>query len=242
MPDFSVKTKIEHKISGVILGVVVLLAGIVIYSGWRLSVSRLDNLVSKEQPSDKGDEAKQMMVAEIIKSGDIGQCVKVQGLFINGIDYEAVCRSNIARNQAVKNLDPASCDQIDNALFSKDECKFGVTLSKALQTSDVSLCATLSEAERPKCQLGYWSEQAVAKNDIKLCANVAEASDQTKCQDQYYVKRLMVEPLAVDCGKLSETMRFYCQNYQTVMRSGKNCDDVSEIRLQAACRDYRAKK
>jgi hypothetical protein len=56
------------------------------------------------------------------------------------------------QDQAIAELDPAKCEQIDNSNF-KESCKIGVIYAEAQQKKDPSLCAKLgSPTDKVSCE------------------------------------------------------------------------------------------
>ncbi len=56
------------------------------------------------------------------------------------------------QDQAIAELDPTKCEQIDNSNF-KESCKIGVIFAEAQQKKDSSLCAKLeSPTDKVSCE------------------------------------------------------------------------------------------
>ena len=70
-------------------------------------------------------------MANLIKTNDLSQCDKARGIVIQGIDYEVVCRNNVAFSLATLNLDITECQKLDDALFPIIDCERAVRLRRA---------------------------------------------------------------------------------------------------------------
>src|SRR3989338_5599179 len=86
----------------------------------------------------------QELVARIVASGRISQCAQVHGVIIDGIDYETVCRNNIAYQRALKTLDPEYCKGLDDRLISIEQCEAGILLEKINAGAALETCNLVS--------------------------------------------------------------------------------------------------
>src|SRR3989338_6403955 len=80
---------------GLVAALFIIVLGITTYILW--------SSVNFRRPVDPRiiKQAQQQRVADIIKSGDLDGCVAAQGLIIDGVNQETVCRNNIAYKLAI---------------------------------------------------------------------------------------------------------------------------------------------
>jgi len=134
--------------------------------------------------------AKQAEVHALIESGDFNQCNAARGLNIDGIDYEAVCRNNIAIKNAFTELDLKWCDELDNKLMLVQDCKDQILLNQASSTPNLEKCNQIFNPDRHAyCLAVYWTKQALAEKKTEVCTNIVNLNYRAACRD-YVVKRL----------------------------------------------------
>ena len=110
----------QQKKTSLIIGIVLLVliaGGLVWYSASRPAPASLAPGASSA--------AFQQNVKSIIQSGDPSQCASVN-VVADGVNYETVCKNNIAWNTAQANLDVAACNALDNKLMSIADCQSSV--------------------------------------------------------------------------------------------------------------------
>src|SRR3989344_2976278 len=134
------------------------------------------------------------MVADIVKQGNIGNCVRAKGIVINGIDYEKVCEYNVALDQAQKHSDLSSCDKVgEYDPASKMPCQLNIILTN-VSLSDQDVCVTLSDSQlKSYCYVAYWREEGLCKSDIYICHKIDSPEGIANCRTNFYVDNLVFQ-------------------------------------------------
>ena len=193
------------------------------------------------QPAELSPEEQQALVAEIIKTGQIERCAEAKGFIVDGIDYQTVCRNNIAFNLALSRLDLSSCSLLDDKLMSIEDCQQQVLLTKLAQENDLAVCDQApTQALASSCQNAYWFQQAFEKQDISLCDKLTDSLAQTDCRDSNLIEQLILMPDDVSCNQFSEFLLFQndCINFKEALEGDiSGCDLIKDIRLQNTCRE-----
>lgn len=157
----------------------------------------------------------QEMVAGIIATGDLDQCAKAQGIIIEGVDYETVCRNNIHLNQARTVLNVSTCDKLENNAYAKDLCKQQIIFQSIVQGRNKDICNnSLPDQLRAFCLETYWTEQAVARDDIALCAKSGIDASVTRCMDNVLIEDLVFKKKPISCDMFSKSMQPGCELFK----------------------------
>lgn len=160
-------------------------------------------------------ERQKTMVADIIAAGDIGKCAKARGIVIGGDDWEAVCRNNIALQQAGRTLELSQCDKLDSDFMKPEVCRRGVIYKTMVRNPDGALCLSLGGgALSDFCHALHWTELAIAKNDIGFCGNHQDPARIARCKDEFFVDGLIFGRKEIACDVFSETLRAGCLAYK----------------------------
>jgi len=72
----------------------------------------------------------------VIAKGVLASCDQFKGKIVNGNDYYVVCRNNIVWNAALANADASMCDQLDDVLMKRTDCRNIVLQKTAPPTAD----------------------------------------------------------------------------------------------------------
>lgn len=206
----------------------------------------------KEEQQWRAEQEQQ--VATIIKAGNLTSCDDVNYKSADGIDYETVCKNNIARDKALETLDPVWCKKLDNKLFQIADCEREVIFGKLAKEKNIAVCAVaFTPVLKTECENVYWSGQAITENKVTLCANTKNITlennetinAQTHCEDNFWITKLITEPSKVDCAKLSaEYFQTDCETFQSAKKDTETsrftvCRRILDPRLQFACERLR---
>lgn len=179
-------------------------------------------------------------VAEIVKSGKISRCARVHGAIINGIDYETVCRNNVAYRLAFKRGDVSYCKKLDDVLLSVAQCESDVLRLMINKGAGVAVCVTagISNEARSSCEREFWFRESVAKKDIALCDNIAEGMvGRDGCRINFWIKRLIADPGEVSCRVFSGSLRLDCEEFSRAVSEPQKerCSAIHNEEIRARC-------
>jgi len=182
---------------------------------------------------DKG--VQDQILAAIIETGEIDRCTVAAGVIVGGVDYETVCRNNIALSQAIQTQDISFCSKLDDTLMSRADCRSQVLLSKAVDSNNITGCLGASSAEKLNCETSFWFYRAVEEKKINYCENWPK--DQIgNCQTRYSIRLIQTSPEEVACGILSE--KNDCETTKRIINEGskrEGCSLVNHPGWRMAC-------
>jgi hypothetical protein len=169
--------------------------------------------------------------AAIIKSGDVSQCSSIDRV-VNGVNYETVCKNNIAWDKAQQDLDIAACNDLDGKLMSVADCQNSVIDGLVAKAKDFSVCGKFSGPLKNTCENQYWSASAAAKIDPSLCKNIISSSSAASMNCEYNIILNAPEGAvgAFQCSIFSGQVKTDCENYQK-----GNCGSITFPGLIQAC-------
>ena len=208
------------------------LAAILIIAGFLIYRSRGPGDISPGEILKK-----QEAVAAIIKTGNLDKCSEARGLVISGVNYESVCRNNIASQMAFETLSVSYCRKLDDKLFSVQSCEEQVLANLAQKEGRVAVCnEARSETARVNCLSAFWSAKAVAEKNVSLCDNVPR-DFALSCRDDVWIEQLIEDPTAVLCAKFSKNLARDCEVMKRAVskRDAQSCILISEIHLKGRC-------
>ncbi len=189
---------------------------------------------------EKANQEKQAKVAELIKTGKLEECAKAKRIVIQGVDYETVCRNNVALNLALDRLDPSFCDKLDGNLLSIASCKNRVWAAKFANVKELAQCDEAPTGElKSTCQVLYWLNGAVQHDDVTLCDHLTESQTKTECRNSFFLNRLASNPREARCENFSAPLKQDCETLEKALSTPKNsqgCLRIRDVRLQSFCR------
>ena len=182
----------------------------------------------------------QEKVSEIIAAGDIGQCKRARGVVIDGVNYEAVCKNNIALQAAHASLDFSQCEKLDDNLMSIDDCKEKVLMEKLTKEQNISVCDMAPTQDiKTGCTNKFWIQKALAGQDEALCGNVTPEFQQWICKDSVALGELKSpnDIVALRCGDLSSFAENDCGQLKSlIQREGATkCEGLFYPPILQAC-------
>lgn len=186
--------------------------------------------------------AQEKSVADIIAAGDIGACDGVSYASSDGMAYDAVCRNNIAWNQALKTLDVVWCQKLDDKLMLVADCERAVVFEKMRATKNAAACDSASTpVVKNSCLLSFWLGEAETAGRADLCYNMADSIVKQACFDSFIFDNLTQKPLTLDCNLASRNLQNDCKLIQSAVKASsiteqaKFCDDVANAQLALIC-------
>jgi len=227
----------KAKIILTILIIVVLL--VVACVAWLLVSGRIPWKSGAEATSTPLTELSQeQKVADIIKTGDLSQCESVKGLVLQENDYYVTCRNNIIFNDALNQLNPSLCDDLDNHQFLIEDCQMQIVAKKMQQNGDLSFCQSIKSQVQISCIQAYWTNRAQSANDVSFCDQLDDSNSQTACKITVYLEQLRKNPVQFRCRLLDGQFYNDCIHLQQLLPSKYNdasCHQLLTADIQSIC-------
>jgi hypothetical protein len=154
----------------------------------------------KKRSSPPNTSLLETTTANIIKSGDASKCASVNQV-ADGVNYETVCKNNIAQNKAVANLDISACNNLDDKLMSIAGCQSEIIAMLAAKATSVSFCDQWSGVQGNGCRINFWTDAAMKSDNASPCANVSVSSSQVAaCETDFLMFTMAAAPTSIpDC-------------------------------------------
>jgi hypothetical protein len=167
----------------------------------------------------------------IIQSGDAAKCEAVNAVS-DGVNYETVCRNNIAWNTAQANLDIHACDGLDNKLMSVADCQRSVVGKLIAKDTSLAVCDQFVSDIKNFCVNNYWSMLAVAQHDPSLCQHLNSSSSQASasCEENVLLASISSATSTPECSVFTGAAETDCTNY-----TQSNCQALTVPQLQQFC-------
>lgn len=183
---------------------------------------------------------RQYVVEKIIQSGNFDECNAAEGLIMDGVDYSVVCRNNIASRLAMEKLDMAYCDELDDKLMSRDECRRQVISMKVKEgLADESACRQLASPYNQFCLNEYLTLQATLKGDDDVCNGLEAGGARDRCQEEVLIAKLIADAKSVKCEDVPQSLKSDCKSYQAALsrrnKDPKQCAIIIDPRLLRGC-------
>src|SRR3989338_8744446 len=157
----------EKKYLDFVIGALVVIAGAAIYFAWPPATP-----VLRTPPPSLSAEAAQATVDRLV--------------IVDGADYEAICRNNIASNKALASLEPKECAKLDDRLMLRADCERQVVMKALRQGKDVSVCSTVASVTvKSECETRYWSSVADKEKSSASCDKLSPGTEQASCRNNY---------------------------------------------------------
>lgn len=185
-------------------------------------------------------EEQQQFVADLIKTGDLNQCQKAQGMVINGTDYFQVCLNNIDLNLAQEKGDLSYCDQLQGNDWDKTLCKRD-TITKKISSGEGNFCPSLTDPGLKNfCTDAYWSRDALANETIASCDKVIDSVLKFDCQDAVHTVQLVSNTKGFSCKIFhASSLGSDCDTYILALTSSKlsttTCASIGTVSIMQAC-------
>ncbi len=160
----------------------------------------------KKRSSPPNTSLLETTTANIIKSGDASKCASVNQM-VDGVNYETVCKNNIAQNKAVANLDISACNDLDDKLMSVAGCQSEIIAMLAAKATSVSFCDQWSGAQGDGCRINFWTDAAMKRGNASPCSNLPASSTQVAaCETDFLMFTMAAAPTSTpDCTTFTTT-------------------------------------
>ena len=238
-----IKTKLQNAHLEYILGGIIvclfILTIFITWSGWLFNPPRVSSDLDLRTLPPK---TQQNAVARIIKGGNLDDCAAAAGVNIQGVDYEQICRDNVAAELALSHLDISYCEKISgDPSGARRQCVERVVLAKMRKDNDLKACDLATNEEMANlCRSWYWQEQSAISSDIKKCDAITQPAEHTACRDRFLFEALIKDYGAVNCADFSESLQRDCRVYKEIVGSGTHnisaCNDITIDELALNCR------
>jgi hypothetical protein len=229
----------KHKLptSGVVpflLGSALAILALATYLAWPL-VELPPPPGSPPETIQERERRQQEMVAAIIRSGNIDGCVQARGVEISGLDYEAVCRNNIAYQRAFDDLDVTACQALGNSLMDAAECQRDVVRLQLRQRTELATCATLPDGWlKSFCLETYWRLRAVADRNPERCLALEEPAARLECQE-YTLVQVIIAGERPPCEVLTGDLADDCRRFRAAETRRTGCTALRSGALRSLC-------
>lgn len=180
----------------------------------------------------------QERVAAIIQAGDPARCAEARGLVIGGVDYEVVCKNNIAQQKALSSLDLTACDNMDGVLFDKTTCKKDIIRLQLERTLEKSVCDRVADTDFQQfCLQSYWGKVAVLKRAPSICQNLTVDKLAADCEQGVFLTLLSQDINSVSCSTLSGVLRNDCLLIRKALteKDTQQCKNIVLEPVRAVC-------
>jgi hypothetical protein len=227
----------KSKKSLIIFGAVVVVVIVIIVAA---SFSLRQKNPTQTEGGNASVQANQAVLASaaaIIKSGDAAQCASVNSV-ANGVNYEVVCRNNIAWNAAQANLDVNACTGLDNKFMSIADCQNSVIAGLMAKEKTLTVCDQFTGALKNSCINDYWFMMARGSGDPSFCKNLISSSSDAFLSCEY---NILLSPTSV--GTTTPNCSFFTGSAKTdcVSYLKNNCQSIVFLPLQQVCQQKRIK-
>jgi hypothetical protein len=212
-----------------VIGAAILVVGaLVVVSIWRSPGGA--GSPSAQNPSASSSQLPQAAQA-IIQSGDAAKCASVNSV-VGGVNYETVCRNNIAWNAAQANLDISACNGLDNKLMSIADCQDSVVGKLVAKNKTLTVCDQFAGDLKNVCVSDYWSVLAAAQHDPSQCLHLGASGSQAdlSCENNVLLSALSVGTSTPQCSLFNGAAKTDCTNY-----AKGNCQTFAFPLLQNLC-------
>src|SRR3989344_3655298 len=157
--------------------------------------------------------SEQERVAAIIQEGDPARCAEARGFVIGGVDYETVCKNNIAQQKALSSFDLTACDNVDGVLVRSDICKMEAITAALKKNHSLGICQNITDkAMKNFCTSSYWSDEAVAQKNPALCQNAAQER-RAPCEAAVLVDDAALQGARLGCARYSGEAKKACSAF-----------------------------
>ncbi len=190
------------------------------------------------------NEEKKELVARIIQKGNIDACARAKEIVLDGVNYETVCRNNVAYQLAFKTLDPKYCKDLDNKLVSIEQCEAEILLKKINTGADIAVCSGASvQGAQTYCRGIYWFREAIQKGNEALCDTIEDVGSRAPCHERVAIEGLIKNPSGTDCSRFSGSLARDCENFKSTLKSGSqnSCTLIGNERIRSECMGHFSK-
>ncbi len=186
--------------------------------------------------SGNPDKANQVL-DDVVKSGVLQNCSKLNGVVVSGSDYKEVCRRNIAFAKAKETSDPSYCKEIADPVYA-GECTMGVAINLMRKSGDPGACdQILTGKEALSCKTLYWSDKAVKDSDIEVCGNLQDNNAVLACRSRFNYESFLKSPGSVPCSDIPALFAQECGILKNAIKSKQvgDCMYLSDPAMKARC-------
>lgn len=176
--------------------------------------------------------------AQLIKAGNFEDCGKIDYKSAEGLDYETVCRNNIALRKSEESLDFAWCEKLDGKMFSIEDCQSRVLFLKLEKENDPEVCDSVqSPILKSDCLSAFWLKESVSRGDVNLCSQIGESERESLCRRNFSIENLIADKENFICDIFEGQDKDDCLNFQSFENGngGVVCDLLIDFKLRSSC-------
>ncbi len=146
-----------------------------------------------------------VLLRNSIKAGSLEDCNQITDL-----KQKNNCIDKVALKEAITNADISQCDLLEEESL-RDLCRSkGLKQSEeknytqALETQNVTLCASLSDGQDQKCQDAVNYEISLTNNDVSQCSQILSQEKQLDCINKVSLNLAKTNLKPQHCLKIQE--------------------------------------